>query len=145
MPPPAWADILSVTCHAACTRGPKPFQFVLIAGLGVDYILLRAVRRRESRGAAGSLGDGLIQVPAHAVVERKARRDLPGVLHIGVEVVAGDGRGTDVLAIGEIRGRDGHSIDKWAAGQESWKACRAAGRRIGCRAFHSANGMAFVA
>ena len=74
----------------------------------------------------GALGDGRVELPAQAVVEREARRHLPGVLRIGVEVVAVDGGGADVLAVGEIGRRDGDGVDERAAGEK-------AGERVGQR------------
>jgi hypothetical protein len=48
--------------------------------------------------------------------------DLPGVLRVGVEVVAADGRGADVRAVGEVR-------------RARWPRCkqRAAGEKAGER------------
>ena len=53
MLPPAWAENLGVTCQAACTRGAQAFQSVLIAGLRIDDVLLRAVDGAESRRCGG--------------------------------------------------------------------------------------------
>ena len=68
----------------------------LVAGLGVDDILLRATHREEAAGAVSALGNRCVEFPTEAVVEGEAGRDFPGVLEIRVDVVATDGGGADV-------------------------------------------------
>ena len=78
----------------------------LIAGLGVNDELLDAVHGDKARGAPCALGDGLIQLPTHAVAQCESRSGFPGVLKVCSEVIAADGGGTDVRAVREVRRRE---------------------------------------
>ena len=91
----------------------------LVAGLRVDHKLLLAVDGKEAGGAMGALGYGRVKIPADAVVHRKAAGNLPCVLQIPTEVIAADGRGPHVLAVGDPRRRDSYGIDKGAAGEKT--------------------------
>src|ERR1700739_1633015 len=98
----------------------------LVSGLRIDDVLLYAVEDGKSAGAARTLSDGCIEIPANAIVERESRRHFPRVLKPCAEVVAADGCWADVFPIGEVRWSKSNGINEWAAGEK-------AGKRIGKR------------
>src|ERR1019366_2195974 len=113
-----------------------PVSFV--TWLRVNHKLLRTIDLTKAGRAAGTLGDSRVEIPADSVVEGKTRRDLPRVLYIGADVIAVDGCGTDVFAIGKVRRCNGDGIDEGAAGEEPGEGVR---QWIACtNVMHSAHG-----
>src|ERR1700678_3390957 len=93
-----------------------------ITGLRINQELLAAIRRRVDSGAAlGALRDGCVELVAQAKVQYDPGRRFPGVLGIKFESAAAVSRRTDVLPIGEVRGRQGPSVGKRAASEKSRK------------------------
>ena len=134
MAPPAWSCSLSLTRQAdlhARTEACRVGSCIRAAGCRrYCCICRREVDLKEARGAVGAFGDGRVDLPAEAVVEGEAVGDLPGVLGIDSDVVAGDGGRADVMAAGDVRRRDGDGVDEGTAGEESWRACQGADRRV---------------
>src|SRR6185312_7624459 len=71
--------------------------------------------------------NGRVHLVAQAVVQSPVVVDLPGVLYVGIHIVAVDGRGTDVWAIREIRRRYGDGVSVGRAEQET---AESVGQRI---------------
>jgi len=90
-----------------------------ITRLWVNNELLDAVDGAKRGGAASALGDGGVKVPADAVVESQAGVDLPCVLEEEAQVLAVDGSGADVRAVGEWRSGDGDDIGKRTSGEKT--------------------------
>ena len=90
----------------------------LIAGLRVDDVLHDAIDDAEGAGAMRALGDRCVELPAHAVIQRKVGSHLPGVLHVDCVVFTVDSGRADVLTAGEERRRDGHGVAEGRAGEQ---------------------------
>ena len=104
-------------------RSPA-LPFRPIAGLRIDHVLLRAVRIEEAGSSACALADGRIELPANTVFEGQAAGDFPGILEVGIDVVAADGRWPDVFATGKVGRRYGNGISEGAARQETRQRIR---------------------
>src|SRR5271168_2782142 len=93
-----------------------------ITGLRINQELLATIGRRVNSGAAfGALRDGCVELAAQTIVQYDPRRGFPRVLGIKLESAAADGRRTDVLPIGEVRGRHSPRVGKRAASEQSRK------------------------
>ena len=82
------------------------------------------VGKSEAGGSFGALGDGRVELVAQAVVEHQAGRNLPRVLGKKRKGIAVDGRRSDVLAPGEVRGRDGDGVDEGASAEQAGERVR---------------------